>query len=153
MKRMIYVWKVLAAVVFSAISFFVLAFALALVPVGETVLNAALLAAVGAISVICIRARSGRLAWSGCSRLVGGGACLLFLGSAVYQIAVFVERGQKGEPLKPEDFFIHILSMVFGLPFLMAMVGGFGVGAGLFVVGMALKTSAPREKPVDSERP
>ena len=149
---MIYVWKFLAAVVFSAISFFVLAIGLALVPVGETVQDAAILAAVAAISVICIRARSGKLAWSRCSRLVGGGTCLLSLAIAVYQIAVFVERGQKAEPREPEEFFIHILSMLIGVPFLVAVVAGFVVGACLFGLGLALKTSAPREKPIGPER-
>ena len=148
---MIYVWKFLAAVVFSAISFFVLAIGLALVPVGETVQDAAILAAVAAISVICIRARSGRLAWSRCSRLVGGGTCLLSLAIAVYVIAVFAEGRLKVESWEARDYFIHISSMLIGVHFL-AVVAGFVVGACLFGLGLALKTSAPRETPIGPER-
>ena len=59
---MVYVWKFLAAVVFSAIAFVVLAIWPELIPVGEAIEIAMMVAAVAAISVICIRAPSGRLA-------------------------------------------------------------------------------------------
>ena len=148
---MVYVSKFAAAIVFSAISFFVLVISLELIPVGEVIQEAMLLAAVGAISVICIRAPSGRLAWSGCSRLVGGGSCLLSLAIVGYVIFVMstgtLKRGsgEFGEQLG------HFFLMLIGGHFMLAAIG-FVAGACLFGLGQALKNSAPRETPIDPGR-
>ena len=149
---MVYVWKFLAAVVFSAVSLFVLAIWPELIPVGEAIGIAMMVAAVAAISVICIRAPSGRLAWSGCSRLVGGGMCLLSLAIPAYAIGLLVVGELKVESWEFKDYFAHILLMLIGVHFL-AAVAGFVVGACLFGLGQALKTSAPRETRIDAEGP
>ena len=152
LNRMVYVSKFVAAVVFCAILFFVLVIALELIPVGEAVQDAMLLAAVGANSVICIRAPSGRLAWSGCSRLVGGGTCLLSLAIVGYVIFVVATgtlkrgSGEFGEQLG------HLFLMLTGVHFL-AAVAGFVAGACLFGLGQALKTSVPRKTSIDPGRP
>ena len=149
---MVYVSKLFAAIVFSAISFFVLVISLELIPVGEAIEIAMLLAAVGAISVVCIRAPSGKLAWSGCSRLVGGGTCLLSLAIVGYVIFVLATGTLKRGSGEFGDHLAHFFLMLIGGHFVFAVIG-FVAGACLFGLGQALKKSALRESRIDAEHP
>ena len=139
---MVYVFKFSAAVVFSALAFFVVVFAGAMFSVSEDLGMVIFLASVGGILVLCFAAPTGRLAWSRCGRLVGCVLCLVSLALAVY--AAFVTSDGRVKPKSDESGDVLLaFFMLLGGYYFVALIG-LGLGAGLLALGFALKESVPQ---------
>ena len=147
---MVYVFKFIAAVAFSALAFFVAAIAGSMFSASYELRTVIFLASVGGILVLCFAAPTGRLAWSRCGRLAGCVLCLVSLALAVY--AAFVTSDGRMKPKSGESADVLLgLFMLFGGYYFVALIG-LAAGASLLALGFALKESVQQDPRAGSEK-
>ena len=139
---MVYVFKFSAAVVFSALAFFVVVFAGGMFLASDDLSMVLFLGSVGGILVLCFAAPTSRQAWSRCGRLVGCVLCLVSLALAVYAAFSLSDRRVEMNSDETGDVLLGLF-MLLGGYFFVALIG-FVAGACLLALGFALKAPVPQ---------